>query len=102
LEKVPLNAPEIATKAAELVGGDRAQQHGDMAENFRQIAALWNAWLIDRIQPGCEITAEDVGQMMSLLKKARTKSGSRNPDDYVDDCGYVACAGQIALKQYRR
>jgi hypothetical protein len=102
LEEVALNAPEIANKAAELVGGDRAEQHGDMESNFRFIAALWNAWLLDRIMPGRELTPEDIGQMMSLLKKARTKSGSKNPDDYVDDCGYVSCTGQIALKTFRR
>jgi hypothetical protein len=34
--------------------------------------------------------------MMTLLKVARTKIGSHNPDDYVDGAGYMAIAGEIA------
>jgi len=33
---------------------------------------------------------------MALLKIARTKIGKVNPDDYVDACGYLGIAGEIA------
>jgi hypothetical protein len=40
--------------------------------------------------------------MMALLKIARTKSGSVNIDDWIDGSGYLACAGEVATKEYRR
>lgn len=91
-----MKASDIAAKAADLVGGDRARTHGDKMDNHRRIATLWNAWLLIRRNPGSELTAFDVAQMMSLLKKARTQSGSYNPDDFVDDAGYASVAGEIA------
>jgi hypothetical protein len=95
-----MKASDIATKAADLVSGDRAQTHGDMADNFARIADLWSAYLGRRLDTG--LSAVDVGNMMALLKIARTLSGQVNADDFVDGAGYLACAGEIALKNYRR
>lgn len=93
-----MNAPEIAQKAAELVGGDRAESHGDMHAHFAHVAALWSAYL-KLEQP---LNATDVPHMMALLKIARTKSGNINVDDWIDGAGYMACAGEVATKEYRR
>lgn len=89
-----MKATDILDKAGSLVGGDRAEQHGDKHRNFANIAALWNAYL----QPknGALIDARDVGYMMALLKIARTQSGAYNVDDDIDAVGYIACAGEIA------
>jgi len=89
-----MNAVELATKAAELVGGDRAEVHGDKHRNFHNIAALWNAYM--HAKNGAPIYAEDVGYMMALLKIARTQSGTINHDDAIDAIGYIACAGEIS------
>jgi hypothetical protein len=86
-----MKAHEICQKAAALVKGDRQQQHGDKKDNFDNIARLWSAWL------GVPISAADVGAMMVLLKLARTKTGSSNPDDFIDGTGYLACMGEIFL-----
>jgi hypothetical protein len=95
---IKMNAPEIANKAAELVGGDRAESHGDMHAHFAHVASLWSAYLkLDR-----PLSAVDVPHMMALLKIARTKSGSINVDDWIDGSGYLACAGEVATKEYRR
>lgn len=91
-----MRASEIAANAAKLVGGDREKQHGNKLDNFNRIATMWNAWLDIRRIKNAPLDAYDVGQMMSLLKKARTQSGSFNPDDYLDDVGYTACAGEVA------
>lgn len=88
-------AANIATKAAELVGGDRDRQHGAKEDNFRRIADVWNAYLGIRRTDG-PLSAVDVGHMMALMKIARTQSGALNVDDYVDGAGYLACAGEIA------
>lgn len=94
-----MKASEIATKAADLVGGDREAQHGSKSQNFANIAVLWNGYLSIRREPGTPLTALDVGHMMVLLKVARTQLGSVNPDDWVDMVGYSACAGEVALSE---
>lgn len=89
-------AAGIASRAAELVGGDRDRQHGQKSDNFMRIATMWGAYLGIRRDRDAPLNAVDVGHMMSLLKTARTQSGAFNPDDYVDGVGYLACAGEIA------
>jgi hypothetical protein len=89
-----MNAIDLCNKAGELVGGDRAEQHGDKHRNFANIASLWNAYL--QPKQGALINAADVGYMMALLKIARTQSGAINDDDAIDAIGYIACAGEIA------
>jgi hypothetical protein len=88
-----LKAQDIAKKAAELVAGERDRTHGDKLKNFENIATLWNAYLSMKRLP---INAADVGQMMALMKIARTASGDFNIDDYIDGAGYIACSGEIA------
>lgn len=87
-----MKAPEILMKAVDLVGGDRAKQHGDKVENHHNIADLWGAYL------GRTLSAHDVALMMCLLKIARTKTGAYNDDDYVDLAGYAGVAGEIASR----
>lgn len=89
-------AHDILELAAKLVKGDRAVTYGDMAILHENIAILWNAWiLVSRgVDPG--LTAEDIAQMESLLKKARTKSGEGTPDNYIDDAGYAGIAGELS------
>jgi len=89
-----MNAVDLINRAGALVGGDRADTHGDKHRNFANIAALWNAYLA--VKNGAAIDARDVGHMMALLKIARTQSGAMNDDDAIDAIGYIACAGEIA------
>jgi hypothetical protein len=95
-----MNAVDLISRAGELVGGDRAQTHGDKHRNFANIAALWNAYLTAK--NGAAIDASDVGIMMTLLKIARTQSGTPNVDDWIDAVGYIACSGEIASVEYKR
>lgn len=99
LPKAGMRAVEIAQKAANLVGGDRDRQHGQKHDNFSRIATMWNAWLETRKDRAAPLDAHDVGVMMVCMKLARTQSGAVNPDDYVDACGYAACAGEIATNR---
>ena len=89
-----MNAVEIIKKASDLVGGDRATTHGDKHRNFANIAEFWQAYL--NSLGGRALEAADVGNMMALLKIARTQSGALNDDDAIDAIGYIACAGEIA------
>jgi len=83
---------EILDTAREYVTQDRAATHGDAERNFNLIADYWSAHL------DVNITATDVAVMMTLLKIARIKSNSRNLDNFVDACGYMACGGEIAAE----
>lgn len=90
-----MKAHDIALKAADLVRGERATQYGPVAENFSRVAVLWNAYMRIRRVPEHDITAEDVGLMLAMLKLARTQ-GTPTEDSYVDLAGYVALAGEMA------
>ena len=85
-----MRARDVCRRATDLVGGDRARQHGEALAAHTNIAVLWSAYL------GMPITARDAALMMVLLKVARTKTGAFNLDDYVDAAGYAAIAAEIA------
>lgn len=91
-----MDAQEIASRAAELVGGDRENTHGSKVDNFTNIVTLWNAYLRIRKDPSSPLDAVDHANMMVLLKVARTQLGDFNLDDFIDMVGYAACAGDVA------
>ena len=43
-----------------------------------------------------DVEALDVAMMMTLLKVARIKTGHYKADSYIDACGYLAFAAEIA------
>lgn len=89
-------AEGLCTQAAQLVSSSRAETHGPKLRNHQNIATMWNAYMAIRRYPGTPLDALDVAEMMSLLKKARKQLGAYNPDDYLDDIGYSAIAGELA------
>lgn len=98
-----MKAAEIASRAAELVGGDRANQHGDKTANHEAIAAIWNGILYAAgKQSRVPLDAHDVANLMEGLKIARRYTGTFNPDDYIDGAGYSAVAGEIMAVQQSR
>jgi hypothetical protein len=94
-----MKATKIAEKAAEIIGNGRAELHGDVLLNHSKIASVWNGILMAANKgPLIPLDAHDVANMMEGLKIARRYCGAFNPDDYVDGCGYSACAGEIAAR----
>ena len=85
-------ATDALKKAYELVGGDRANTHGDKLRNHENIARLQNAFRYNRPNPAAPLTASETALMMCLLKIARTQLGKHNPDDFIDLMGYGAVA----------
>lgn len=89
-------AVSVLTTARELVGGDRAVQHGDKSDNFNAIAVVWNGLLkAAGAAPARPLDAHDVCNMMEAMKIARRYTGATNKDDYVDGAGYAACAFEV-------
>lgn len=95
----------ILTNAKNHVTKDRGPQHGDVEPSFRMIAELWSVHInhsasratgLDNVPP-IHLSAWDVLQMMSMLKKARALYGDATlPDHYEDDAGYTALAAMLA------
>ena len=91
----------ILDEAANIVCNDRNKQYGEPEDNFATIASLWNPYLSTRL--GCDVKLDgaDVGMLMTLFKCGRIVSGQAKRDNFVDAAGYIACAGEIALKGER-
>ena len=81
---------EVLDAAKACVCQNREQEYGAVEDNFAMIADLWSVYL------KVEITPVDVGMMMTLLKMARIKGGTFKEDSFVDACGYIACAAELA------
>ena len=86
---------EILDTAKQYVTKDREATHGEMEDNFQSIGMLWEQYFSYE----WSFSPTDVAVMMALLKIARLKSNKDNPDNYIDACGYMACAGELALKK---
>lgn len=86
----PTTRAEILDAAKKIVTGNREKQYGSPGDNFDVIARLWSTYA------GREFTPVDVAMMMTLLKVARIKTGHYKADSYIDACGYLACAAEIA------
>ena len=85
----------VLDTAKQYVTKDREATHGDMEDNFESIGMLWEQYFSYE----WSFSPTDVAVMMALLKIARLKSNKDNPDNYIDACGYMACAGELALKK---
>jgi len=83
----------ILNQAEQYVTKDRAADHGDMEDNFREIAELWTQYTEHTLR------STDVAVMMTLLKIARLKSNPDNADNWIDACGYMACGGELATQK---
>ena len=75
-------AKEYVTKGS----GGGSRQYGGQLHND---CGYWSNHL------GHDVTPIDVGIMMTLLKIARLKGNPYHQDNYVDGCGYLACAGEL-------
>ena len=85
-----MNRAEILDTAKDAVTGQRAEDHGEVEDNFANVAALWSGYR------GSHFTVHDVAMMMILFKVARSKGNQGHADNYIDIAGYAACAGEIA------
>ncbi len=89
-------APQAATpdhrtvcqEADQIINGQRRTDYGGVKESFGRIAKLWSAALDH------EVTAEQVGLCMVLLKVSRAAQGFQR-DSLVDIAGYAGCIAKI-------
>lgn len=82
----------ILQEAERIINGDRAEQYGDAAESFADIAKRWTIELEDRLS--APVTALDVARMMTQLKMSRSRR-SYHRDSYVDGAGYLGLTDRL-------
>lgn len=80
-------------EAKKCILGDREQDYGSPEDNFTTIAKFWSDYL-DK-----DISAQQVADMMILMKVSRIKNGGGTGDSYVDIAGYAACGNEILSKK---
>jgi hypothetical protein len=88
---------ESAGRGAALAHGDRQKAYGHPKVSFDRIATFWSTYLTaPQIDPA-NLSAEDVGHMMNLLKISRTIT-DKSADSIDDIEGYITCIRMI--RQY--
>ena len=92
-----MNRTQILETARDLISGDREDTYGPPLKRWEILAGLWNEYLRGR---GCPafLNPYDVGVMMALDKISRIAVSPFHGDNYVDACGYLANAGEVALE----
>lgn len=100
-KKTPETRREILQAAERCVCGDRELDHGTPEQSFYAIARQWEAYLSSRglLKEGATVNAWDAATMLALFKVARISVGNFVADSYVDGCGYLACAGELAANE---
>ncbi len=89
---------KMLDEAKGIVCGNRDKEYGKPENNFEYIAYMWNAYL----NGSSHIDADDVANMMILLKLARAKANPEHLDSFVDIAGYAACAYEIEANEIDR
>lgn len=100
-KKTPETRREILQAAERCVCGGRELDHGTPEHSFHAIARQWEAYLASRrlLKEGATVNAWDAATMLALFKVARISAGNFVADSYVDGCGYLACAGELAANE---
>ena len=88
-EQLGAQIKSIEQEAREIIYGDREKTYGHPAKNIEQIAELWSAYT------RTTITADQVCDMMILLKLARLKNNPTHRDSLVGMIGYTLLKERI-------
>lgn len=92
----------ILQEAEKIIYDDREKTYGDPGKNLRAISNLWEMYLFERGVMSADsdsLRAEDVAQMMILLKVARLINTPTHRDSLVDICGYAALIERVQACQ---
>ena len=90
-----MNREELLKAAIERVQSG-SKEYGKVENNFALIAAYWNEYILGRQDYAKSelLDATDVAAMMILFKVARSVTGTRKIDTWLDIAGYAACAAE--------
>jgi len=88
---------DVLCSAESAINGGRADDYGEPADNYRRIAALWTAYLDDRLAE--PLTVADAALMSILIKTARLIVTPDHRDSWVDVAGYAATGYDATIAQ---
>lgn len=86
------NREAMLKKVAEALK-ERKDIYGKPENSFRLISYYWGTYL------GINLRADQVADMLELLKIARRQNQPFHLDNYIDSAGYAILAGEIAFEQ---
>lgn len=96
-------AAKLLTEAGRTILHNRPGVHGSTENSFQMIGELWEVYCRHTRftrNNNAEILPQDVAQMMTMLKIARSVYGDpTNPDNFVDAIGYQALADMLQLPE---
>lgn len=78
----------ILREAERIINGSRAEDYGDVTENFKKIADGWSVIF------GVEVSPRQVGHAMIWLKTCRDLNTPKR-DNLVDIAGYAGCIDKM-------
>ena len=93
VKEQPMGPGEDILQEAIAVIRANSDKHGITDNSFTMIAEFWTVYLkhMATVRGWNEFQADDVAQLMVLLKIARSVYG-RGKDNYIDAAGYTALA----------
>jgi hypothetical protein len=102
---VPRHEPQrpetILEEAQRLVHGDRQQDYGHPADDYRRTGAMWEAILRD--MPGVTLPPGTISPRIACLMMAAVKISREvnrpKRDNLTDLAGYAACAAMCAERE---
>ncbi len=86
--------PNIIARALSAVEGQRREDYGHPADDLGRTAGYWSIYLSAALGVPVELTAEQVCDLMVLLKMSRL-SHKHTEDSEVDIMGYLVCKENI-------
>ena len=84
----------LVNEADGLVTGDRHNDYGEAADNFKRIGVGWGV-----ILGSGPVPAWKVALCMDWLKTCRVVEDPSKQDSWVDKIGYSALGGEVALNK---
>jgi len=91
---------EILDEVKRIITKDRQDLHGKPEDSFGLIAQAWTAYLQDKglLHPVAAVLPYQVAEMMAELKECRHRINPENPDNRLDQIGYLALSIELRDK----
>ena len=86
---------DIIHKAADIITNDRQKDYGDIDDNYKKFAALFNIFFTENNK----MKPSDAALIMVLLKLSRIKPNVFNEDTFADAIGYLGIASALRKKE---
>lgn len=96
---------QVLRSADQAVNGSRDVAYGSPETNFKRIARLWNAHLLNRYEnyqghgsATVQLDEGDVAIFLGLVKDGRLAGNMSHMDSWIDKAGYAACGAEVTNK----